>query len=198
MGFSIDYLPISRHEASCILWTFDHFYKLGIRDAQDERDEMFCLEFINKTTVPGMFGLVGDENLLSGSEWILAICYQLRGTRVVTTMRKLMDRITRDNYYWCLLPLIQDFYNKGMKDFYAKPKYDNIEIFMSQPFKRWGSNKKICRDDIIEDAQMFCYSRTKSDEENQNKSSKSASRYNLFQKALYLACKGNKRWVENL
>lgn len=194
----MDNLLITRREASCILWTLDHFYKLGVQDAQEERDEMFCLEFIEKTLVPGSFGRVKENTLLSGSEWILFILYELRSTNVITAMRKFMNKITRNNFYWCVLPIIQDFYNKGIKDFYKYPRYNGIEVFMSNPFVKWKNGKPIRRDELIEDMQFSCYSRTKSDQENFNKSSKSANRYNIFQKSIFLACKGNKKWVENL
>jgi hypothetical protein len=190
---------ITKHEATCILWTFDHFYKLGVFDAQDERDEYLCSEHANKTLVPGTFGRVRDYKPVGGSEWILAIAYELRGTHVLQTIRRFMDRITRSNFYWCFLPIVQDFYNKGMKDFYENPRYNEIETFMSQPYLHWGKiYKKYTRDEMIEDMQSFCFSRTDSDKENVNNSSKTASRYNLFQKTVYFAYKGNKRWIENL
>jgi hypothetical protein len=190
---------ITKHEASCILYTFDFLYKYGVSDAKESHDEMLCNELIGKTVTPGTYGRVSDNEFKNGSEWLLTIAYLLRGNRNLTTMRKFMNRITRNNFLGCFLPLSQDFYNMGMKSFWTYPKSSYIDVFMSQPFMRWGDKlKNIKRDEIIEDMQMMCYDRAKTDQDNLNKYSKSASRYALFQKCMYFAIKGNKKWIETL
>lgn len=85
--------------------------------------------------------------------------------KIYEPIRKMFIRMgawARSNFYSCILPIAQDFYNMGVEDFLANPNADTITTFMEERRIWWGG-KRVDTYGYVEKIQGFCGKRMRSE-----------------------------------
>lgn len=157
---------IDRTDVSRLLTLFDRIYKLGVEDGyQHSHDEGLCREHIETTNYPGNFGLIRDGFISDEIDWQLTLQREAKVMKIYEPIRKMFIRMgawARSNFYSCILPVAQDFYNMGVKDFLANPNADTITTFMEERRIWWGG-KRVDTYGYVEKIQGFCGKRMRSE-----------------------------------
>lgn len=157
---------IDRTDVSRLLTLFDRVYKLGVEDGyRHSHDEGLCREHIETTNYPGNFGLIRDSFISDAVEWELTLKGQAHIMKIYNPIRKMFNRMGAwavCNYFSCILPIAQDFYNMGVEDFLANPSADTITTFMEERRIWWGG-KRVDTYGYVEKIQGFCGKRMRSE-----------------------------------
>lgn len=157
---------IERTDVSRLLTLFDRVYKLGVEDGyNNSHDEGLCREHIETTNYPGNFGLIRDGFISDEIDWQLTLQREAKAMKIYEAVRKMFIRMgawARSNYYSCILPIAQDFYNMGVEDFLANPNADTITTFMEERRIWWGG-KRVDTYGYVEKIQCFCGKRMRSE-----------------------------------
>ena len=115
---------------SRMITLFDRVYKLGVEDGcRYAHDEGRCREHIKTTNEPGRFGMIRDGYTSDAVDWQITLQKQAKEMSVYEPVRKMFVRMGKwaaSNYYSCILPIAQDFYNKGVEDYLANPNAEEI------------------------------------------------------------------------
>lgn len=149
-------------EALAVLRLFGDAYKAGLRDAEWVNDMARCEEHISATREKGIYGRVTEPRHDSWREWkhrlLLMKDMRLANVRAV-------DLINRIDKPWriegCLLPLAQDFYNQGLKDWNDNPVsrvFNGLEIMRFPHWTRRGLRNRTFRQMWV-DMQTFAFER---------------------------------------
>lgn len=154
---------IDARDVSKLISLFDRLYKLGVEDAlQFLHDEGMCREHISVTSTPGKFGLLRDGFISDEIDWQLTIQQQAKVMGVYAPIRRMLTRMgawAKSNYFSCILPLAQDFYNLGIKDALKKPSGDSFDSFSELRRRRWGQRSALDNYAYVELIQLFCGNR---------------------------------------
>lgn len=157
---------IEPKDVSKLITLFDRVYKLGVEDGyQNSHDEGLCREHIEKTNEPGCFGLIRDGFISDAIDWQLTLQRQAKEMKIYEPIRKMfmrMGRFAMSNYYSCILPIAQEFYNKGVEDALANPGNGSIAVFMDSRRMWWGG-KKVDNYEYVEQIQMMCGKRMRAE-----------------------------------
>lgn len=157
---------IDRTDVSRLLTLFDRVYKLGVEDGyNNSHDEGLCREHIETTNYPGNFGLIRDGFISDEIDWQLTLQREAKAMKIYEAVRKMFIRMgawARSNYYSCILPIAQEFYNMGVEDFLANPNADIITTFMEERRVWWGG-KRVDTYGYVEKIQGFCGKRMRSE-----------------------------------
>lgn len=157
---------IDRTDVSRLLTLFDRVYKLGVEDGyNNSHDEGLCREHIETTNYPGNFGLIRDGFISDEIDWQLTLQREAKVMKIYEPIRKMFIRMgawARSNYYSCILPIAQDFYNMGVEDFLSNPNADTITTFMEERRIWWGG-KRVDTYGYVEKIQSFCGKRMRSE-----------------------------------
>lgn len=157
---------IDRTDVSRLLTLFDRVYKLGVEDGyRHSHDEGLCREHIETTNYPGNFGLIRDGFISDEIDWQLTLQREAKVMKIYEPIRKMFIRMgawARSNFYSCILPIAQDFYNMGVEDFLANPNADTITTFMEDRRVWWGG-KRVDTYGYVEKIQGFCGKRMRSE-----------------------------------
>lgn len=157
---------IDRTDVSRLLTLFDRVYKLGVEDGyNNSHDEGLCREHIETTNYPGNFGLIRDGFISDEIDWQLTLQREAKAMKIYEAVRKMFIRMgawARSNFYSCILPIAQDFYNMGVEDFLANPNADTITTFMEERRIWWGG-KRVDTYGYVEKIQGFCGKRMRSE-----------------------------------
>ena len=136
---------IDRTDVSRLITLFDRVYKLGVEDGyRHSHDEGLCREHIETTNYPGNFGLIRDGFISDEIDWQLTLQREAKVMKIYEPIRKMLIRMgawARSNFYSCILPIAQDFYNMGVEDFLADPNADTITTFMEERRIWWGGKR---------------------------------------------------------
>lgn len=157
---------IEAKDVSKLITLFDRIYKLGVEDGyQHSHDEGLCREHIETTNYPGNFGLIRDGFISDEIDWQLTLQREAKAMKIYEAVRKMFIRMgawARSNFYSCILPVAQDFYNMGVEDFLANPNTDTITTFMEERRVLWGG-KRVDTYGYVEKIQGFCGKRMRSE-----------------------------------
>lgn len=157
---------ITRPDVSRLLTLFDRIYKLGVEDGyRYSHDEGLCREHIETTGHPGNFGLIRDGFISDETDWQLTLLREAKAMKIYEPVRRMFIRMgawARSNYYSCILPIAQAFYNMGVEDFLANPNADTITTFMEERRIWWGG-KRVDTYGYVEKIQCFCGKRMRSE-----------------------------------
>lgn len=157
---------IEAKDVSKLITLFDRVYKLGVEDGyRYSHDEGLCREHIETTNYPGNFGLIRDGFISDEIDWQLTLQREAKAMKIYEAIRKMFIRMgawARSNYYSCILPIAQDFYNMGVEDFLANPNADTITTFMEERRVWWGG-KRVDTYGYVEKIQGFCGKRMRSE-----------------------------------
>lgn len=157
---------IEAKDVSKLITLFDRMYKLGVEDGyQHSHDEGLCREHIETTNYPGNFGLIRDGFISDEIDWQLTLQREAKAIKIYEAVRKMFIRMgawARSNFYSCILPVAQDFYNMGVEDFLANPNADTITTFMEERRVWWGG-KRVDTYGYVEKIQGFCGKRMRSE-----------------------------------
>lgn len=157
---------IERADVSRLITLFDRIYKLGVEDGyRYSHDEGLCREHIETTNYPGNFGLIRDGFISDEIDWQLTLQREAKAMKIYEAVRKMFIRMgawARSNFYSCILPIAQEFYNMGVEDFLANPNADTITTFMEERRIWWGG-KRVDTYGYVEKIQCFCGKRMRSE-----------------------------------
>lgn len=157
---------IERADVSRLITLFDRIYKLGVEDGyNNSHDEGLCREHIETTNYPGNFGLIRDGFISDEIDWQLTLQREAKAMKIYEAVRKMFIRMgawARSNFYSCILPIAQEFYNMGVEDFLANPNADTITTFMEERRIWWGG-KRVDTYGYVEKIQCFCGKRMRSE-----------------------------------
>lgn len=157
---------IEAKDVSKLITLFDRVYKLGVEDGyNNSHDEGLCRGHIETTNYPGNFGLIRDGFISDEIDWQLTLQREAKAMKIYEAVRKMFIRMgawARSNYYSCILPIAQDFYNMGVEDFLANPNADTITTFMEERRIWWGG-KRVDTYGYVEKIQGFCGKRMRSE-----------------------------------
>lgn len=157
---------IGKPDVSRLLTLFDRVYKLGVEDGyRHSHDEGLCREHIETTNYPGNFGMIRDGFISDEIDWQLTLQREAKAMKIYEPIRKMFIRMgawARSNFYSCILPIAQDFYNMGVENFLANPNADTITTFMEERRVWWGG-KHVDTYGYVEKIQGFCGKRMRSE-----------------------------------
>lgn len=179
---------IDRATCKALIRLFDTMYRIGVIDAYQVNSEGECADFVERTKEPGVFGRVIDGHTMDCNEWQLTLIVEARKRSMQGAMYRYFNRmkIYRQNYLSVLLPIAQDFYNKGLQDYNDNPNAASLAIFNDKKRRWWSKNlKKVSVFEYIEQVQQFCFARKRSDEESGSKKALKGSYYDIFAKVMF-------------
>lgn len=189
-------------KATCysMIRLLDAVYKMGVSDAYKVNCEGECMEFIEKTSVSGVFGRVANDYLMDWREWMLTLIAEARRQSLYGPMYRYFMRMKRygSNYLSVILPVAQEFYNKGLSDYHQRPVVVFMEIFNDKKKVWWTRNgfKNVKTSEYIETMQMMCYDRMRIDEESASKASLKQTYYDIFIKAVSASLYEKEEWYD--
>lgn len=157
---------IQKADVGRLITLFDRMYQLGVEDGyQHSYNEGLCREHIETTSYPGNFGLIRDGFISDEIDWQLTLQRQAKEGRIYKPIRKMFLRMgawPRSNFYSCILPVAQDFYNKGVEDYLAAPGDDDLATFKDLRRVWWGG-KKVDTFSYVETIQGICGKRMRNE-----------------------------------
>lgn len=178
---------IDRATCNALIRLLDRIYRMGVMDAYQVNSEGECADFVERTKEPGVFGRVIDGHTMDCNEWQLTLIMEARKKSMHGAMYRYFNRmrIYRQNYLSVLLPIAQDFYNKGIQDYNASPNAVSLAIFNDRSRTWWYSKlKSVSIYEYIEQIQLFCFARKRSDEEYDGKKALKSGYYDIFAKVM--------------
>lgn len=178
---------MDRTTCRALVRLFDTMYRMGVMDAYKVNSDGECADFVERTKEPGVFGRVTDGHTMDSNEWQLTLIVEARKQSMQGAMYRYFNRmkIYRQNYLSVLLPIAQDFYNKGIQDYNASPNAVSLAIFNDRSRTWWSKNlKKVSIFEYIEQIQLFCFARKHSEEEYGGKKVLKGSYYDIFVKVM--------------
>ena len=157
---------ITRQNVKPLLRLFDHYYKKGIKDAMDRNDDFYCRDFAEKMRAPKSFAFLDTPYLLTWKEWRFYAYPECRMNRL-NSAAPILDGIkTYTGYIAAVLPMLMDFYLKGIHDWLEYPNKGNWARFYNRPYARWGEKIRFpAWDAVLEDLQLMMIDRSHLEEE---------------------------------
>lgn len=159
---------ITRDVVQKMISLLDWSYRLGVEGAYEVNDEGLCLEFLERTAQPGVYGLLPDL-YMGWLEWSLRLMSKARSTSWNGTMSRYLQAAGRfgSNYLSCFYLLAQHFYNWGVKSYISAPYSNDIELFRSKTRVLWTEKglKPINNRRYVDEVQMICFDLQRRDKE---------------------------------
>lgn len=161
-------MPMTINLVSQIITLMAQCYKLGVLDAYKVENESLCADFIEQTQQPNVFGRVIDGYTIGWQEWCLRLTIEARRKAMYGAMYRYFNTMGGygSNYYSVILPIAQDFYNRGMTDYNNYPDVNDIYEFESKK-ARFLWTKKGLREakwrELVEMIQSMAFSRARID-----------------------------------
>lgn len=162
--------PITRTIAIQMLSLFDYAFKKGVLDAAEVRDDYYCSEFIRKRESSATFGTLDNPYDMDWREWKFTINRWCAKGKTRHLYLNFIDKINRPGYLMAIMPIVQDFYVLGIKEWaeYANPM--PLEVFKTQSRVHWKpiegrTMSKISNDRFVGMVQEFAYARAHKVEE---------------------------------
>lgn len=151
---------ITRKNIKPLLRLFDHYYKKGVKDAMDMRDECYCLSFSERMRAAKTFGFLDTPYVLSWKEWRFYAYPECRIARL-NIAAPILDGIkTYTGHIAAILPMLMEFYLKGIRDWCASPLNGNWALFKNRTYARWGDKIRYpAWDAVIDDLQIMIIDR---------------------------------------
>lgn len=144
----------------------DTSYKLGVTDAMDYRDALAAETFIEQLRKPGMFGTLRAGYV----DWRLftsIISTEMTGKACYRKCANILFNIPslRASYRGVLVIMMQEFYIKGVEDYYRIPNKFLYDSFIEVRHMIW--HLRCCRkkEDYINEMQMIVIERMKAQSE---------------------------------
>lgn len=161
-------LVLDRRMAQQMVRMFDELYRQGVKDCIDVADEGRCREFLEATTQPGVYGLLGDEFYISPKEWQLRLQVIAGRISLNSPMYRLFCRMGNytANYLGCFLPLACDFYRKGISDALKYEHKLDVAVFRNK-MRVWLTEKgvkSVSSDGYKSEIQQMCFNRKRSEQ----------------------------------
>lgn len=160
---------ITRKNVKYLLRLFDHYYKKGIKDAIERNDDFFCREFVEKMTAPRTFGFLDTPYSLTWKEWRFYAYPECRMNRL-NSAAPILDSIKLyTGHVAAILPMLMDFYLKGINDWLEYPNSGHWARFHNRPYARWGDKIRFPSwNAVIDDLQLMMISRSHMESEVQD------------------------------
>lgn len=190
---------IDRATCNALIRLLDRIYRMGVMDAYKVNDEGECADFIERTKEPGVYGRVIDGHTMDCNEWQLTLIVEARKQVMHGAMYRYFNRtkIYGQNYLSVLLPIAQDFYNKGMQDYNANPNATSLAIFNDTKRVWWNKKlKSVSTHEYIEQIQLFCFARKHSDEGFGAKKALKKGYYDIFAKVMNACIIRREEWYD--
>lgn len=152
---------ITRKNVKPLLRLFDHYYKKGIRDAIEKGDDFFCRDFVERMREPKVFGFLDTPYVLTWKEWRFYAYPECRMNKL-NSAAPILDGIkTYTGHIAAILPMLMDFYLKGIKDWCEYPNRGNWARFQSRPYARWGEKIRFpAWEAVLDDLQIMMIDRS--------------------------------------
>lgn len=154
---------INRTSITQILALFDYAYKRGVVDAYEEGDDARCEKFVEEMSQSSEYGLLADDFRMSTREWKFIVGSWCHERRLIRLQTKYIERIYAKNHLAAILPVVQDFYVRGVKDWLEYPNPTRVEVFKNSSRAKWlisGRDRKIMTPyDYASKVQEFCFNR---------------------------------------
>lgn len=151
---------ITSSDKNAIYAVLNQCYKAGVRDAEYIDDEARCKEFIEATKQPHVYGRVTAPDYFNWKRWKIAIVtMQDREIERDTAITYIGKILTPHNYFACLLPIAQYFYNQGLSDWNSNPTLHNFSKFNGDKQVRWTTKgiEVRTRKNMFVDIQRFAF-----------------------------------------
>lgn len=189
---------IDRNTCYSMIRLLDAVYKMGVSDAYKINNEGECMNFIEETSVPGVFGRAVNGYRMDWREWQLTLTAEARRKSLYGAMFRYFMRMKRygENYLSVILPVAQEFYNKGLSDYHQNPVVVFLEIFYDKKKVWWTRKgfKRVKTSEYIETMQMMCFDRMRIDMENPGKTALNENYYDIFIKAISASLRDIEEW----
>lgn len=177
-----------RKESLAILRLMSDAYRAGVRDAEWVNDAGRCSEHIAVTRDHDVYGRVTDSETYGWRRWKHSIMLLNDDRLAHLPVVELAQRITK----WyvvegCLLPLVQDFYNQGLKDWNDNPISRNVskvDIIRYPLWTRKGAKNRTFKQMWV-DMQSYAYERGKMYEGAESASSLTPRKFETFSIAVW-------------
>lgn len=158
----------------------DNAYKLGVTDALEYRDALAAETFIEKLRMPGVFGTlrVGYTDWRSfsaiiSSEMTGKQCYRLCAEWLFNI------RGFNQDYRCVIVIMMQEFYIKGVEDYYKNPVKQLYDSFMEKIHMIWHLRCLRKSADYINEMQMVIINRMKVQNEYDEYKDPANKRFNI-------------------
>lgn len=119
-------------------------YKAGLRDAEYVNDVGRCTEFITQTQEPHTYGRITDNRFLLWYEWTTRLLgmkdIRQANVRAIEIIRAIELEGKKATIRTCVLPLAQDFYNQGLRDWNEIPISRDLSAISEYHYPRWTRN----------------------------------------------------------
>lgn len=160
---------ITRKNVKHLLRLFDHYYKKGIYDAMNRQDDFFCRDFMERMRAPKAFGFLDTPYVLTWKEWRFYAYPECRMNKL-NSAAPILDGIkTYTGHVAAILPMLMDFYLKGIKDWLEYPNGSNWVRFYNRPYARWGDKIRFpIWAAVLDDLQLMMIDRSHLESEAQN------------------------------
>jgi hypothetical protein len=160
---------ITRKNVKPLLRLFDHYYKKGVKDAMDRGDDFFCRDFTERMRSAKTFGFLDTPYILNWKEWRFYAYPECRMAKL-NSAAPILDGIkTYTGYIAAVLPMLMEFYLKGIKDWCDYPISGNWARFYNRPYSRWGAKVTFPSwDAVMDDLQIMIIDRFHLEEESEN------------------------------
>lgn len=177
-----------RKEALAILRLMSDAYRAGVRDAEWVNSAGRCSEHILTTQEHDVYGRITDSETYGWRRWKHSIMLLNDDRLANIPIVELAQRIKK----WscaegCLLPLVQDFYNQGLKDWNDNPVSRNVSKVDTMRYPLWTRNgaKNRTFKQMWVDMQTYAYERGKRYEGADSKTSLTPRKFEVFSIAVW-------------
>lgn len=179
-------------EALAIIRLMSDAYKAGVYDAEWLNDVGICTEHIAETQEKGVYGRVTDKSKSDWRRWkhniLLLKNDKLANVRAVEVTARIKNWFCVDG---CLLPLVQDFYNQGLKDWNDNPVSRIFARMDKMTYPRWtrkGARQRSFKQMWV-DMQEFAYKRMEQYEDVDSARSLTPRKFETFSISVWAALK---------
>ena len=148
----------------------DWVYHEGVKAAYNNGDEYHCRGFLEKTSAPGVFGVLEREKTFDWYRWESKIKVMAYDYPFVHNIFKRFFKLQGEfqkNYLSVFLVVAFEFYRRGIKDYCESPESCDINQFMNKTLAIWtrAGIKKFSTEDFVDLAQVMCEDRMDLDED---------------------------------
>lgn len=133
---------ITREVVSKMISLLDYCYKLGVGAAHDLQDEGLTMEFLQRTSEAGVYGILSDNPIYTTwQEWMLRLMAKARSTSWNGAMVQFFNRMGAfgTNFLSAFMPVSFYFYRRGMEDYIKAPDAVDYNIFVGKTRVWWTS-----------------------------------------------------------
>lgn len=159
---------IDKNTAGKIVSLCDWVYHLGVDEAYYKSDYGLAMEFLDKTSKQGIYGLLGKEIYFDWFEWQLQLIRAARESKsafpcIMEYLKKMGDWQT--NWLSVFIPISFDFYRKGIADQINNPNGCDMAIFHDRKRVWWSKFgvQNVSNREYVSLIQQMCLDRRRMD-----------------------------------